>query len=187
MKLLALLTLTLLLLATINCLMPEQHIIPVQGATAKDWNPKSFWYYPWGRSGVHKGIDIFATEGTPVIAATDGFVLYSGTIEMGGNVVLMLGANWRLFYYAHLREISAVSGQWLNAGDSLGAVGSTGNAFGKPPHLHFSIVSLIPQISQYDPNLPQFWKRMFYVDPNIYLKSQYRLGGVCEPHYMLSY
>jgi len=171
MKFLKLATITLVLAITAASLTPEQHIIPVQGATPKDWNPKSFWYYPWGRSGVHKGIDIFAPDGAPVVAATDGLVLYTGTIEMGGKVVLMLGAKWRLFYYAHLREISAVSGQWLNAGDTLGAVGSTGNAFGKPPHLHFSIVSLIPQLSQFDPALPQSWKRMFYVDPDGYLND----------------
>jgi murein DD-endopeptidase MepM/ murein hydrolase activator NlpD len=51
-------------------LVPEgQCKIPVVGAPSKDWNYKAFWYYPWGRSGVHKGIDIFAKEGTPVFAA----------------------------------------------------------------------------------------------------------------------
>jgi peptidoglycan LD-endopeptidase LytH len=167
------LLLSLLLVFLGGFWIPEQHIIPVQGAKSKDWNPRSFWYYPWGRSGVHKGIDIFSPEGAPVVAATDGVVVYTGTIEMGGNVVLVLGANWWLFYYAHLREISTVSGQWLNAGDSLGAVGSTGNAFGKPPHLHFSIVSLLPQISQYNPALPQAWKRMFYVDPGMFLENSW--------------
>lgn len=171
MKVIKLVTISLLLAIAVASFIPQHHIIPVQGATAKDWNPKSFWYYPWGRSGVHKGIDIFAPEGTAVVAATDGLVIYTGTIEMGGNVVLMLGANWHLFYYAHLREISTVSGQWLNAGDALGAVGSTGNAFGKPPHLHFSIVSLIPQISQFDPALPQAWRKPFYVDPGLFLQA----------------
>jgi peptidoglycan LD-endopeptidase LytH len=63
--------------------IPEgQRQIPVAGASYKDWNPQSFWYHPWGRSGVHKGIDIFAKEGTPTIAATSGLVVYSGTIDM---------------------------------------------------------------------------------------------------------
>jgi peptidoglycan LD-endopeptidase LytH len=170
MKPLKFATIILLLAITAASLIPQQHIIPVQGATPKDWNPLSFWYYPWGRSGVHKGIDIFATEGTPVVAATDGLVFYTGNIEMGGNVVLMLGANWRLFYYAHLRNINATPWQWLKAGTPIGSVGTTGNAFGKPPHLHFSIFSVLPQFSQFDPVEPQAWKKIFYVNPDAYLQ-----------------
>ncbi|MGZ4954639.1 MAG: hypothetical protein ACXV8Q_05960 [Methylobacter sp.] len=47
----------------VGFLIPVSHQIPVAGATATDWNPASFWYYPWGRSGTHKGIDIFAKAG----------------------------------------------------------------------------------------------------------------------------
>ena len=50
----------LLTLVVAVALLPETPRIPVSGATAADWNPQSFWYYPWGRSGTHKGIDIFA-------------------------------------------------------------------------------------------------------------------------------
>jgi peptidoglycan LD-endopeptidase LytH len=56
-------------------LLPEKLIIPVKGATKADWNSKSFWFSPWGKSGVHKGIDIFAKEGTPVISACSGLVV----------------------------------------------------------------------------------------------------------------
>jgi peptidoglycan LD-endopeptidase LytH len=152
-------------------IMPEGRQIPVSGASYKDWNPVAFWYYPWGRSGVHKGIDIFAKEGTPVIAATSGLVVYSGNIAMGGNVVLVLGAKWRFYYYAHLKAISTQPLQWRNTGEALGTVGSTGNAQGKPPHLHFAISSLFPMLNQYDPGLPQAWKKMFYIDPNAFLMS----------------
>jgi hypothetical protein len=58
--------------------------IPVEGATVADWNRDTFWHHPWGRSGVHKGIDIFAKEGTPVLAATGGVVLYAGTLRGEG-------------------------------------------------------------------------------------------------------
>ncbi|GAB6140921.1 hypothetical protein JCM14076_16500 [Methylosoma difficile] len=47
----------------LGCLPSTQAIIPVEGATAADWHPQSFWYHPWGRSGTHKGIDIFARSG----------------------------------------------------------------------------------------------------------------------------
>lgn len=161
----------LLALFIISGFMPEgKHRIPVFGASDKDWNPASFWYTPWGRSGVHKGIDIFAKEGTPVVAATSGLVVYSGTIEMGGNVVLIWGGKWRFYYYAHLQSIAAQAGQWCNAGDVIGTVGKTGNAVGKPPHLHFAIYSLLPQLNQYDSSLPQAWKKVFYINPDTILK-----------------
>lgn len=152
--------------------LPEgQRQIPVVGATFKDWNPISFWYYPWGRSVVHKGIDIFAPEGTPVIAATSGLVAYAGNAELGGHVVLMLGSKWRLYYYAHLQALATAMGRWHNAGDVIGTVGTSGNAQGKPPHLHFSIRILFPQLKQYDSKLPQAWKKMFYIDPHLFLTS----------------
>jgi len=155
-------------------IIPEgRHQIPVLGASAKDWNPASFWYYPWGRSGVHKGIDIFAVEGKPVVAGMRGLVVYVGTIEMGGNVVLVLGTKWRFYYYAHLKTISVTAGQWLDTGESVGSVGTTGNAQGKPPHLHFAIYSLLPMLNQYDPDLRQAWQKMFYINPNDFLSTAY--------------
>ena len=48
---------------------PERLQIPVAGAGTQDWNPHSYWAYPWGKSVVHKGIDIFAKRGTPTLAA----------------------------------------------------------------------------------------------------------------------
>ena len=80
-----------LLIFSFGFIIPEQNQMPVEGATARDWNPQSFWYFPWGRSRVHRGLDIFAKQGTPVVAPTGGFVLYSGEIQMGGNVVFMIG------------------------------------------------------------------------------------------------
>ena len=56
--------------------LPEWPQIPVQGASARDWNPRTFWFEPWGRSGVHKGIDIFAKQGTPALSASYGVVLF---------------------------------------------------------------------------------------------------------------
>ena len=151
--------------------LPEQNIMPVKGATAKDWNEKSFWYYPWGRSGVHRGIDIFATEGTPVVASTGGFVLYSGEIAMGGNVVLMLGSKWRFHYFAHLKDSNNRRIGFVDAGQKIGSVGTSGNAVGKSPHLHYSIKSLYPQFWLYKPKLMYASQKMYYVDPDKFLKS----------------
>ena len=87
---------------------------------------------------------------------------------MGGNVVLVLGPKWRLHYYAHLQEIRTSSFKWTSAGSASGTVGDSGNAKGKPPHLHYSIVTLIPYPWRIDGS-PQGWKKMFYLDPTQYL------------------
>jgi len=173
MKLLSLTLLAGLVVCIIwaGFLIPEHHYMPVAGAKSTDWNPKAFWYYPWGRSGTHKGIDIFADLGTQVLAASDGLVLYTGNNDMGGNFVLVLGSKWRCYYYAHLQNTQTKTGQWLTAGTHIGTVGNTGNAIGKPPHLHFSIRSLWPLIWQYNFNNHQAWQKVFYVDPGEFLAS----------------
>lgn len=86
-------------------LLPEFAVMPVLNATSRDWNAASFWYEPWGRSGVHKGIDIFAHRGTAVVAPTYGIVVFRGDLRMGGRVAVVLGPKWRLHYFAHLDEV----------------------------------------------------------------------------------
>ncbi|MEO0424010.1 MAG: M23 family metallopeptidase [Pseudomonadota bacterium] len=145
-------------------LLPQPVIIPVQGATARDWNVDSFWYTPWGASGVHKGIDIFAAQDTPVLATTHGVVVFTGVFGNGGRVVLMLGPRWRLHYFAHLESVSVSVGRVLALGAALGTVGDSGNALGKAPHLHYSVLSLVPYPWRIRAQ-PQGWKRAFYLDP----------------------
>ncbi len=169
LKILVILTLAIF---TIGWLLPTHKRIPVAGASSADWNSRSFWYSPWGRSGTHKGIDIFAKAGVPILAATDGLIIHTGFNDMGGNNVLILGAKWRFYYYAHLQRIDSHAFQWVNAGEKIGKVGSTGNAIGKPPHLHFTIRSLLPLIWQYDASKPQAWNKMFYLDPNEFLNNK---------------
>ncbi|MDO9269155.1 MAG: M23 family metallopeptidase [Methylobacter sp.] len=146
-------------------LIPTSHKIPVEGASEADWNPASFWYHPWGRSGTHKGIDIFAKQGVPVLAASSGVVVYTGFNDIGGNMVVVLSAKWRFYYYAHLQRIDTRVLRLISMGDAIGTVGNTGNAQGKPPHLHFVVRSLFPLFWQYDDNKPEPWSRMFYIDP----------------------
>ena len=163
-------TITLLfIIFLIGFIIPEQHKMPVQGATVNDWNSQSFWYYPWGNNRVHKGIDIFAKAGTPVVAPTGGFVLFVGNISMGGNVVYMIGPKWRFHYFAHLQENKTRRFGFVDVGQTIGLVGSTGNAQGKSPHLHYSIKSLFPRLWKYDPKTIQGWTRLFFVDPGEYL------------------
>ncbi len=148
----------------LGLMLPQRGVIPVQNATNKDWNKLSFWREPWGQSGVHKGIDIFANKGTPVLASTSGLVIYTGNIKMGGNVVAVLGPKWRIYYYAHLDSIYAQKFDWASSGEALGKVGNTGNAANKPPHLHYSVMSLVPypwRISWQK----QGYKKIFFMNP----------------------
>lgn len=156
-------TVLLLLLAGGLCL-PEQLVVPVKGATRSDWNAKSFWFSPWGKSGVHKGIDIFAKEGTPVIAASSGLVLQAGVTSGGGNVISVLGPKWRIHYYAHLKNIKAKNWEFLSRGTEIGTVGTTGNAVGKQPHLHYAIISQIPYVWLFRAEKYGI-DRMFFLNP----------------------
>jgi peptidoglycan LD-endopeptidase LytH len=89
---------------------------------------------------AHRGVDIFAARGTPVLAATDGWITRVETTRVGGNVVWMqpLFGNMRV-YYAHLQEQWVAPGDFVLTGQPLGAVGNTGNAITTPPHLHFGV------------------------------------------------
>jgi murein DD-endopeptidase MepM/ murein hydrolase activator NlpD len=88
----------------------------------------------------HEGIDIFAPRGTPVVAAVDGWITGSTTNRLGGNVVWLWSPARRIaLYYAHLDRHAVSRGERVKAGDVLGYVGTTGNARGTPPHLHFGI------------------------------------------------
>ena len=149
----------------LGLLIPENLKMPVAGAKPGDWNPRSFWYYPWGKSGVHKGVDIFAPKGRPVLSATPGLVIRCGNGPRGGNTVLVLGPKWRFHYYSHLDRVDVRPFRIVSSGERLGSVGNSGNAAGKPSHLHYAIATAIPY--PWRINLqPQGWRRMFFLNPH---------------------
>lgn len=160
--------LSVMVLVVVGVCVPQRFVNPVVGADRRSYNAESFWYYPWGKSGTHKGVDIFAREGTTVRSATPGVVLFTGTIAIGGKVVLILGPKWRVHYYAHLRSIDTRIFSYTSGGEAIGTVGTTGNAKGKAPHLHYSITTLIPYPWRID-GARQGWKKMFYLNPIEYL------------------
>lgn len=159
-----------LLVIGIGLLYPQEYFMPVEGASQSSYHPKSFWYYPWGTSGTHKGVDIFAKQGTAVRSATSGLVLFTGQLKLGGNIVLVLGPKWRLHYYAHLNEINTSNFSLVGGGEQLGTVGTTGNAAGKPPHLHYAVVTPIPYFWRMDED-KQGWKKIFYLNPIDYFED----------------
>ena len=158
------------LILIIGFIIPQQMIIPVSGATTKSWAEDSFWAYPWGTSITHKGIDIFADRGTDVISSTYGLVVYTHEGGKGGKSVMILGPKWRFHYYAHLDSYDAFAFKPVKPGTVLGTVGDTGNAKGKPPHLHYAITSPFPYPQYYDSEAVQGWKKMFHLSPDTWLR-----------------
>jgi murein DD-endopeptidase MepM/ murein hydrolase activator NlpD len=66
-------------------------------------------------------------------------------MKIGGNCVLIFSSGFRFHYYAHLSEISTHVWAIVTKKSVIGRVGDTGNAKGKPAHLHYSISSIVPQ------------------------------------------
>ncbi|MGB5499474.1 MAG: M23 family metallopeptidase [Maribacter sp.] len=159
------------LLLGIGFLIPQKMIIPVSGATTKSWAEDSFWAYPWGTSITHKGIDIFADRGAAVISSTYGMVVYTHEGGKGGKSIMILGPKWRFHYYAHLDSYEAHAFQPVKPGTVLGTVGDTGNAKGKPPHLHYAITTPFPYPQLYDSEAVQGWKKIFHLSPDTWLRK----------------
>jgi murein DD-endopeptidase MepM/ murein hydrolase activator NlpD len=94
---------------------------------------------PFGGSSLeyHKGQDIAAPSGTPVIATADGNVIIAGWLKGYGNVVYIDHGNGISTRYGHLSRIDVALGQPIKRGEQLGLVGSTGRSTG--PHLHYEV------------------------------------------------
>lgn len=117
--------------------------LPVPVAGVRPSQLRDTWNAPRGGSRQHQGIDIFAPRGTPVISTTAGIVLRLGENELGGRIVRVLGPGGWWHYYAHLDRYAAIRpGDVVAAGTVLGFVGTTGNARGTSPHLHYGIYGL---------------------------------------------
>lgn len=101
------------------------------------------WQAPRGADRKHQGQDIFAPRGTPILSATDGYVIEIGQNSLGGQTVSVIGAGGRVYYYAHLDSYAdrLKEGDLVSRHTVLGYVGTTGNAQGTPPHLHFGVYS----------------------------------------------
>lgn len=90
------------------------------------------------RSGYnHKGIDLAANSGTPIEAALDGTVYFSGVASGYGNVVMIDHGNNTKTVYAHCSTLKVSVGEKVTKGQIIAEVGSTGDSTG--PHLHFEI------------------------------------------------
>ena len=122
--------------------------VPVRGVLPRGL--RDTWHGARSEGRKHEGIDIFAKRGTAVTSSTEGIVLRVSTNRLGGQVVWVLGPGGQRHYYAHLDRYAAiVDGQRVRAGTVLGYVGTTGNAAGTPPHLHYGIYEAGGAINPY--------------------------------------
>ncbi|MGH2729961.1 MAG: M23 family metallopeptidase, partial [Actinomycetota bacterium] len=104
-------------------------IWPVTGPITSYFGPRD--------GDMHKGIDIGADSGDPVVAADDGTVVSAGYSDDFGTTVIVDHGGGMQTLYAHLAYQTVTEGQELDRGDPLGVVGCTGDCSGS--HLHFEI------------------------------------------------
>lgn len=113
---------------------------PVGGIVCPVSGPVSFidtWGAPRSGGRQHQGVDMFAAAGTPVVAPVAGTAEQT-TNELGGLAFRLWGDDGNFYYGAHLSSFAPARGD-VKAGTVLGYVGTSGNARGTPPHLHFEI------------------------------------------------
>ena len=87
----------------------------------------------------HQGVDVFAPRNSPVYAVTSGVIQRSGTNRLGGIVLYLRGDDGVEYYYAHMAVSLVRSGDRVAAGELVARVGTTGNAEGTSPHVHFEV------------------------------------------------
>lgn len=94
--------------------------------------------FRWGS--FHRGLDIAAPVGNPVLACADGRVVFTGSqkrFRRYGNTVLIDHGKGAYTYYAHLSGILVKPGQLMRRGQKIALVGNTGRSTG--PHLHLEV------------------------------------------------
>ncbi|HKF89937.1 MAG TPA: peptidoglycan DD-metalloendopeptidase family protein [Acidimicrobiia bacterium] len=110
-------------------------IWPVNGSLGSGFGPRTHPIY--GGSRMHNGLDISASQGTPIKAAGDGVVKMAGANGGYGNWTLIDHGGGLATGYAHQSRFAVSVGQHVSTGEVIGYVGSTGASTG--PHLHWEV------------------------------------------------
>lgn len=87
--------------------------------------------------GYHKGLDLVCAAGTPIKAAASGYINHADWMGGFGKLVVIDHGDGMVTKYAHMSEIVAVEGTYVEQGDIIGYVGCTGNS--ECNHLHFEM------------------------------------------------
>lgn len=127
----------------VDYLLARGILIPVAGASLSQLHDT----FDEGRDGgrVHRALDILAPRGTPVLSADSGRILRVSVNSLGGNTIYATDPLGRVvYYYAHLDayQPGLTQGAAVARGDTLGFVGTTGNAPKDTPHLHFQVMRM---------------------------------------------
>ena len=135
----------------VDYLLARGVFIPVAGVTSSQLHDT----FDEGRDGgrVHRALDIMAPRGTPVLSADSGRVLRMSASTLGGNTIYASDPLGRVvYYYAHLDgyQPGLAQGALLARGDTIGFVGTTGNAPKDTPHLHFQVMRMPPDGKYWD-------------------------------------
>lgn len=154
----------ILAIILIGYILPANPISPVGTEDIVKIDPESFWHYPWGNEGAHKGIDIFCKEKCKILAPISGIMLKKEYGSISGNYIYLLGPHWKVYYLAHLDTITH-HGLIVKKGAIVGYAGNTGNAMGKSIHVHSSIQTILPYLWRYDRKNPEGELKVFYLNP----------------------
>ncbi len=92
--------------------------------------------FSWRWNRFHKGLDIAARSGSPILAAQDGKVVFRGW-RAGFGLLVIIQHRLGKTYYAHCQSTKVKIGQKVSRGDLIALVGATGQSRG--PHLHFEL------------------------------------------------
>jgi murein DD-endopeptidase MepM/ murein hydrolase activator NlpD len=85
----------------------------------------------------HRGLDIAAREGTPILAAADGIVLFSDWTYRFGNLVVLAHRSGYTTFYGHNQVLFARPGEHVRQGEPIALLGNSGVS--TAPHLHFEV------------------------------------------------
>jgi murein DD-endopeptidase MepM/ murein hydrolase activator NlpD len=111
-------------------------VCPVDGATTF----RDSWGEPRSGGRGHKGVDMMAATGTPLVAIETGYIYRISSHYQGGLGIYVHGESGSLWYYAHNSAIAegVTEGTPVVAGQRIAYVGYSGNASADYPHLHFA-------------------------------------------------
>src|SRR3989304_1648642 len=138
---------------------------------------------------THKGIDYAAAKGTPVEASESGEIIAVDTDIPGyGNLIIIDHApdakdNERHIYtlYAHVDGMHVKTGDYVEKGETIGAVGHTGYAYSRsgkdPSHLHFEVIDCSSKASRMDILSKEGSAREYRKDPKKYLNERTAIEG----------